>query len=471
MKFTPNNLQRLKVRKTNIPGLLVFDLPVFGDSRGWFKENWQRQKMVELGLPDFHPVQNNISYNEKAGVTRGLHAEPWDKFVSVASGSVYAFWIDLREGNEPKFFGIKIDPSVAVFVPRGVANGYQALEDRTTYIYLVNEHWEPGIKYPSLNLKEVADKLPIRLSQAEVSDKDKLNPMLDTAKRLPALKTFITGGKGQLGAALKKYFPQATYSDIDTFNITDEKAYQSIDWSQYSTIINAAAYTNVDEAETPEGRKKAWASNALAVKNMAQIAKQYNLALVHVSSDYVFDGTVNKHYEEEPLTPLGVYGQSKAAGDLIVQTINKYYLLRTSWVVGKGKNFIKTMYELSQKQIKPSVVSDQYGRLTFAEDLAKAIFHLISSNQQYGTYNMTNDGKVASWADIAKMVYKQAGCKESDVASISTEEYFKDKRHIAPRPSKSALDLNKIKATGFKPRDWQVALSEYIKQLKKEVVK
>lgn len=91
--------KELKVERTNIPGLIVFDLPVHGDNRGWFKENWQRAKQTNLGLPDFGPVQNNISYNAKKGVTRGIHAEPWDKYISIASGSVFGAWVDLRPGD------------------------------------------------------------------------------------------------------------------------------------------------------------------------------------------------------------------------------------------------------------------------------------------------------------------------------------------------------------------------------------
>ena len=122
----------LTVERTAIPGLLIVRMPVHGDSRGWFKENWQRAKMTELGLPDFGPVQNNISFNASRGATRGIHAEPWDKYVSVATGRVFGAWVDLREGES---FGatvtVEVDESVAVFVPRGVGNSYQALEDGT----------------------------------------------------------------------------------------------------------------------------------------------------------------------------------------------------------------------------------------------------------------------------------------------------------------------------------------------------
>ena len=126
----------LRSEETGIEGLKVLDLSVHGDSRGWFKENWQREKMAKgLGLPDLRWVQNNISFNLSAGATRGIHAEPWNKFISVATGSVFGAWVDLREGSPTygRVYTCVLDPSKAIFVPRGVGNSYQALEDGTAY--------------------------------------------------------------------------------------------------------------------------------------------------------------------------------------------------------------------------------------------------------------------------------------------------------------------------------------------------
>lgn len=138
----------LSVAETGIEGLMVVDLAVHGDSRGWFKENWQRAKMTALGIPDLRVVQNNISYNDSRGVTRGIHAEPWDKFISVARGSVFGAWVDLREGSATygKVFTCTLDPSKAIYVPRGVGNSFQALEDGTAYTYLVDAHWSLELK-------------------------------------------------------------------------------------------------------------------------------------------------------------------------------------------------------------------------------------------------------------------------------------------------------------------------------------
>jgi len=172
---------QLAVKTTNIPGFYIIDLVLHGDNRGWFKENYQKQKMEALGLPTFTIVQNNFSYNEEVGVTRGLHAEPWEKFVSVANGRVFGAWVDLRKGDS---FGqtltVEITPGIAVFVPRGVANGYQTLEPNVTYTYLVNDHWSADSKYTFVNLFDPALHIdwPIAEDKSIVSDKDKQHPLL-----------------------------------------------------------------------------------------------------------------------------------------------------------------------------------------------------------------------------------------------------------------------------------------------------
>lgn len=232
----------LSVAETGIEGLKVVDLAVHGDSRGWFKENWQRAKMTALGIPDLKVVQNNISYNDSRGVTRGIHAEPWDKFISVARGSVFG------------------------------------------------------------------------------------------------------------------------------------------------------AYTAVDRAETPEGRAIAWKANATGPALLARTCAEHGITLVHVSSDYVFDGTAEVHTEDEPLIPLSVYGQTKAAGDIAVAGCPRHYIMRSSWVIGEGHNFVKTMKGLSDRVADPedklaqvTVVDDQLGRLTFTRDMAAAIFHVLGTHAPTGT--------------------------------------------------------------------------------------
>jgi dTDP-4-dehydrorhamnose 3,5-epimerase len=176
---------KLALRETEIPGFYVIDLVLHGDKRGWFKENYQKQKLESLGLPTFEIVQNNFSFNAEKGVTRGLHAEPWEKFISLANGKVFGAWVDLRKGPAfGKVLTLELTPDKAVFVPRGVANSYQTLEPNVTYTYLVNEHWSPDARYQSLNLfdPEVNINWPIPRDQAAVSEKDSQNPLLKDIK-------------------------------------------------------------------------------------------------------------------------------------------------------------------------------------------------------------------------------------------------------------------------------------------------
>lgn len=277
---------------------------------------------------------------------------------------------------------------------------------------------------------------------------------------------FIVGAKGQLGLALQSQYPGAQSADIDELDITNADSVNNFDWSRTKVIMNAAAYTNVDGAETAEGRVAAWKVNATAVGHLVQVALKYDITLVHISSDYVFDGTKDSHTEDEDLSPLGVYAQSKAAGDLLVGLAPQHYLIRTSWVIGEGNNFVRTMLGLGKKGINPTVVSDQIGRLTFTSELVRAVDHLLKSNAEYGTYNLSNSGDICSWADITRAIFDEAGYKLA-VTDTTTTDYYKDKENIAPRPLNSTLDLSKIEATGLSLTDWREDLKEYVKKEQK----
>ena len=475
--------KELKAEKTNIPGLLVFELPVHGDNRGWFKENWQRAKMTALGRSDFGPVQNNISYNATKGVTRGIHAEPWDKFISIAAGEIFGAWVDLRPGESfGQVYTTRLDPSRAIYVPRGVGNSFQALADGTVYTYLVNAHWslEQKKTYTFVNLAdpELNIDWPIPLELSERSEADLHHPLLKDAKPMDPRRTLVTGSNGQLGHAIRAYAEAHhllgfEYTDIDTFDFSDPVAYDQFDWSLYGTIINAGAFTAVDKAETAQGRPIAWKANAQGPALLARVAKEHNITLVHISSDYVFDGTAKQHTEIEGFAPLGVYGQSKAAGDIAVANAPRHYILRSSWVIGEGHNFVKTMKALSDRVADPAdkleqvtVVDDQYGRLTFTKDMAEAIFHLLDTQAAYGTYNLTGSGAIKSWAQIAAAVFDSTNGNGAKVKPISTEEYFANATApVSPRPTNSALNLSKIESAGYNPPDWEESLAAYLKRL------
>ena len=464
--------KNLTVTTTPIPGLIVLDLPVHGDTRGWFKENWQRAKMTAAGidLPDFGPVQNNISFNDAVGTTRGIHAEPWDKYVSIATGRIFGAWVDLREGDTfGAVYTTELDPSTAIFVPRGVGNSYQTLEPDTAYTYLVNDHWSPDATYTFLNLADetAAIDWPIPLDTVEISEKDKNHPRLTDVVPMGPKKILVTGANGQLGRALRAEYgehPWIEYATRDTLDLTSPDLPSARRWRDYGTIINAAAYTKVDTAETPEGRTEAWATNVTAVAALARIATTNGITLVHISSDYVFDGTKDGAYTtSDPLAPLGVYGQTKAAGDAIVSIVPRHYILRTSWVIGDGNNFVRTMASLAERGIDPRVVNDQTGRLTFTDDIAATVRALLESEAPSGVYNVTSDGEPQSWHDIARDVFRLTGHDPDRVTGVSTEEYFAGATSpIAPRPRNSMLSLSATIAAGASLSDATDRLRRYL---------
>ncbi|MBF4547421.1 sugar nucleotide-binding protein [Corynebacterium afermentans subsp. lipophilum] len=438
---------------TTIDGLEVHQLTVHEDNRGWFKENWSGQKLT--------PKQHNVSFNARRGATRGMHAEPWDKWVSVATGRVFGAWVDMREGSATygEKFTCEIGPDTAVFVPRGVANGFQALEDDTTYIYLVNQRYSPGGAFCSYK------EIDWPLEPTELSAKDLEHPMLIDATALPPRRILVTGANGQLGRALRQIWSEdqahfVGHDEFDICHVADAAKSAGIDWADYWAIVNCAAYNDVNGAE--DDRAGAWRVNAAAPAELASISNEHDLTLVHVSSDYIFDGNVEVHDEAEAPSPLSAYGASKAAGDTAAQVARKHYVVRTSWVFGDGRNFMSVMADLAAKSAAPKVVCDQRGRPTWAEDLAKGIAHLLDTGAEYGVYNITSDGDAATRDEIAMAVFIAVGGDPADVHPVTTEQYGAEFGVEAPRPRESTLVLDKIKATGFNPTNWRAALALYV---------
>lgn len=276
-------------------------------------------------------------------------------------------------------------------------------------------------------------------------------------------KILITGANGQIGLALRAEYPEAQATDTQELDITNEQSINGFDWSGIKVILNAAGYTDVDSAETPEGEKLAWAVNDKAVANLAKVAKTNDILLVHISTAYVFDGQKKIYTEEDSPSPLGKYAKSKAAGDKQAAKAPKHYIIRTDSVIGDGKNFVRTMLGLAQKGIAPTVVADQFIRPSFTTEIAKAIKFLIGCNAQYGIYNLTNEGDVISWADFTRAIFKEAG-NNIKVTDTTFQAYSAGKAGVAPRPLNSVLDLSKIESIGFMPRNWREDLRDYIKK-------
>ncbi|MGY1609591.1 MULTISPECIES: SDR family oxidoreductase [unclassified Geodermatophilus] len=275
----------------------------------------------------------------------------------------------------------------------------------------------------------------------------------------------VLGARGQVGRALARRFPDARALDRTALDLADPAAVAAHDWTGVDLLLNAAAYTQVDTAEDPAELPLVRAVNVDGVGALARVARDRGATLVHFSSEYVFDGEVRGPIPEDaPVRPLSVYGRSKADGDRFVTALDRHLLVRTTWVVGEGRNFVRTMAALADRGVSPAVVDDQVGRLTFAEDLAAAVSHLLEAGAS-GTYNVTCAGAPASWADVAEIVFAARGRDPRDVRRVGTAEYLADKPGAAPRPLNSVLDLARLESTGFRPRDWRTALDAYLPSL------
>lgn len=258
----------------------------------------------------------------------------------------------------------------------------------------------------------------------------------------------LTGSNGQLGSEIqelsKDYQYNFFFTTRDILDITNEKDIQTfIQTNNINTIINCAAYTAVDKAE--EDKDAADAINHIAVKNLANISKDNNIQLIHVSTDYVFDGKNFKPYlEEDETNPNGVYGSTKLAGEVAMQEVNPQnsIIIRTSWVYSSfGANFVKTMLRLGRERDSLGVIFDQVGTPTYAGDLARAILDILPkiNNETVEIYNYSNEG-VLSWYDFAKEIMNMAKI-ECTVNPIETKEYPTP----ATRPHYSLLNKSKIK--------------------------
>lgn len=277
------------------------------------------------------------------------------------------------------------------------------------------------------------------------------------------MKILITGAKGQLGRALMAQLQKEKPSyvliptDGEQVDITDEQVVHTyIKGERPDVIINCAAYTAVDAAQQDE--TKAYAVNALGAKYLAQVSEEIESKLVHISTDYVFDGLERVHKkEEDAVHPLNIYGKTKWAGEEYVrQYCSRHFILRTAWLYGEGNNFVRTMLKLSQTQQELNVVGDQYGTPTYTKDLAKVIINLIET-EYYGTYHASCQGE-CSWYDFACAIFR---LKEIPIKvnCITTDQFERP----AKRPSYVVLDNNKLQQIGLDSlRHWEDALEDYL---------
>lgn len=282
------------------------------------------------------------------------------------------------------------------------------------------------------------------------------------------MKILITGANGQLGTELheilEREFPgQTLYTDVQELDLTNAKAVDSyVANNEITHIVNCAAYTAVDRAE--EEKMLCAAVNTDAVKNLAMAADANGAKIIHISTDYVFDGTNHRPYREsDKVNPISQYGTTKRKGEtLLLALAPQAIIIRTAWLYSAhGNNFVKTMLRLADSQPEIKVVCDQIGTPTFARDLARAVVKVLQSHQWVpGIYHFTDEG-AASWYDFAKAIFRIAD-KDVKVTPIPTEDYPTP----ASRPSYSILDRTRIKATyGIEIPHWEEALADCLRQL------
>lgn len=278
-------------------------------------------------------------------------------------------------------------------------------------------------------------------------------------------KIIVTGCNGQLGRAVNLFFRDNkdisfVNTDVGELDITNiDKVMELAREVQPYAIINCAAHTGVDACETEYD--KAFKSNAIGPRNLSIAARETGAKLMHISTDYVFDGKGTRPYVETDATnPQGAYGSTKLAGENFVKDFaDRYFILRTAWLYGDGKNFAKTMLRLSETNKKVRVVGDQFGSPTSASELTKAI-HALLFTENYGVFHATCEGS-CSWAEFAREVFRLAG-KTTQVEAITTEEFGAP----APRPAYSVLENRMFKlTTDFMFADWHDAIAEYMKTL------
>lgn len=284
----------------------------------------------------------------------------------------------------------------------------------------------------------------------------------------------VTGANGQLGNELREMIQQVNlpfrfhFTDTDTLDITNrEQVDEYVTINNIEYIINCAAYTAVDKAETD--RERAFAVNVTGVENIAVAANKYNARVIHISTDFVFDGESDTPYKEsDGVNPLSVYGETKQEGEKALQSLAKeWIIIRTSWLYSTyGTNFVKSMINLMSERDKLTVVEDEKGSPTYAVDLAEMIIHILQYSEEKewetGLYHFANKGEVSRY-EFAKEIRGQAGIENCELLPIRSDDYGAP----AKRPSYSTLDTSKISST-FKVEitKWEEALKRCIEKLK-----
>ena len=476
------------VIKTNLEDCYIIEENRFGDDRGYFTSVTTAQ-LDELGFKKFHQKSESLSCK---GTVRGLHfqKDPYcqAKVVCCTKGKVLDVVVDIRKDSPTykQYTYVELTPENGrmLYVPRGFAHGFVALEDDTTFNYMVDNKYYPrldgGIPWndPEINIPWDEIFKEYGIDKPLLSEKDQKHKTLSESNlnfvREPR-RYLVTGVNGQLGYDIVRELNERGEYDVlatdkDEMDITDkDQVMKIVKAYKPDVIFHCAAWTAVDKAET-EGKELCEKINVEGPKNLADAAIEVGAKLIYMSTDYVFDGEkpLDELYKEDDITnPKSVYGLTKFQGEEEIRRNPKHFITRISWVFGvNGNNFIKTMLKLADKYPELKVVNDQIGSPTYTVDLAKLLVEMAHT-EKYGTYHVNNEG-YCSWAEFAQYIMESNG-KDTKIKPVTTEEYYegKDMSQIAYRPRNSKLDKSKLEQEFYRLPSWQDATNRYCKELKK----
>ncbi len=477
----------MKLIDTNLKDCYVIEIDRYGDNRGFFEEYYNKKRYTPL---QFKAVEQTNRSSSLKGTLRGLHFQknPFcqAKIVEVIKGRAIDVVVDMRVDSPTygQYFYIELtdNNNKQLFVPRGFAHGFVALEDDTRFQYLVDNEYAPkmegGIKWDDPDIGIDWDKIlkANGISEPLLSAKDQVHPGIKENKvifKRRQDKYLITGSNGQLGFDIRRELlangikeENILSTDVSSMDITDrEKVMEVIGKFKPDVIFHCAAWTAVDKAE--DEKELVTKINVDGCRNITEAAIKVDAKVIYLSTDYVFDGTKKGLYvpDDKP-NPKSFYGKTKYLGEEEIRKNPKHFVCRTSWVFGiNGKNFIRTMLNLADTHKELTVVDDQIGSPTYTVDLSHLLYNL-SQTDNYGTYHVTNE-EYCSWAEFAEYIFK-INDKDVRVKRVSTEEYYKGKK-MAYRPLNSKLDKSKIEEIGLQRLpSWQDATDRYCRELKEE---
>ncbi|WP_462425184.1 dTDP-4-dehydrorhamnose reductase [Fusobacterium sp. THCT13E1] len=472
-------MNKLKKIEADLQGIYIIEPLVFEDRRGFFLESYSKAEFEKIGVTT-NFIQDNHS-NSKKGVLRGLHFQTkysQAKLVRVIKGRIFDIVVDIRKGSSTygKWCGTELsaENKKMLYIAKGFAHGFLALEDDTEIEYKCDEFYAPqydsGIMWndEDININWNFEKYGLKEEDIVLSEKDKKHQSFkEYTEKYIGENVLLTGADGQLGQDFQKLFDKLeikyTATDYKELDVTNkEKVKEFVDKNNFTIIINCAAYNNVDEAE--EEPQKCYALNSYVPKYLAEICKEKNILFVTYSTDFVFDGEREIPYTEEDIpNPLSIYSKAKLEGERYSLEYKKSFVIRTSWVFGMGNNnFCKQVINWSKGRDKLRIVDDQISSPTYSKDLAEYSWKLVQTDK-YGLYHLSNGGE-ASKFEQAQYILKKIGWN-----GILERAKTKDFPLPAKRAEYSKLDSGKIeKIINKKIPHWKTGIDRFLEEMKEK---